>query len=338
MPVVGFLRNTVAAPFAHLVTELGKGLSEEGFVEGRNVIIEQRWGDNQPDRLPGLAADLVRRKAAVIVGNTPAVLAAVRVAGPTMPFVFVVGDDPVKMGLVTSLNRPEGNLTGVTFSGGSILGAKRLALLHELVPKISLVAVLLDPDATFEIELVETAARALDLQIVPVKLASERDLDAAFDRIVATGAGALLFGGGPVLRGQLHQIVALAARHALPTIYEWRDYVEAGGLISYGKLPRCLSPGGSLCGRILKGTKPSDLPVLQPTKFEMATNLKTAKALGLPCPQTLPFRRRGDRMRRRREFITLARGGRPQHGRWRRDRSNPEGRAASAYLPGPTIQ
>jgi putative ABC transport system substrate-binding protein len=172
MPVVGFLRNTFAAPFAHLVTELGKGLSEEGFVEGRNVIIEQRWGDNQPDRLPGLAADLVRRRAAVIVGNTPAVLAAVRVAGPTVPLVFVVGDDPVKSGLVASLNRPEGNLTGVTFFGGSLLGAKRLALLQELVPKTSVVAVLLDPDAAFEIELVETAARALDLQIVPVKLAS----------------------------------------------------------------------------------------------------------------------------------------------------------------------
>src|SRR3954465_7189401 len=224
VPVVGFLRNTIAAPFAHLVAELGKGLNEEGFVEGRNVIIEQRWGDNQPDRLPGLAADLVRRKAAVIRRNPPGVLAAVGVAGPTMPFVFVVGDDPVKMGLVTSLNRPEGNLTGVTFSGGSILGAKRLALLHELVPKISLVAVLLDPDTTFEIELIETAARALGLQIVPVTLASERDLHAAFDRIVATGAGALLFGGGPVLRGQIHQIVALAARHALPTIYEFRDY------------------------------------------------------------------------------------------------------------------
>jgi putative tryptophan/tyrosine transport system substrate-binding protein len=287
MPVVGFLRNTIAAPFVHLVTELGKGLSEEGFVEGRNVIIEQRWGDNQPDRLPGLAADLVRRKAAVVVGPA-GVLAAIRVASPTVPFVFVVGSDPVKMGLVASLNRPEGNLTGVTFFGGSLLGAKRLALLHELVPKISVVAVLLDPDTTFEIELVETAARTLGLQIVPVTLASERDLDAAFDRIVATGAGALLFGGGPVLRGQLQQIVALAARHALPTIYELRDYVEAGGLISYAaSFPAAYRQAGVYAGRILKGAKPSDLPVLQPTKFEMAINLKTAKALGLTVPQTL---------------------------------------------------
>ena len=248
MPVVGFLRNTVATPFVHLVTELGKGLSEEGFVEGRNVIIEQRWGDNQPNRLPGLAVDLVRRKAAVIVGNTPAVLAAVRVAGPTVPLVFVVGDDPVKSGLVASLSRPEGNLTGVTFFGGSLLGAKRLAMLQELVPKISVVAVLLDPEAAFEIELVETAARALGLQIVPVKLASEGDLEAAFDRIVATGAGALLFGGGPVLRGQIHKIVALAARHARTDdlrIARLRRGRRPDQLC--GKLPRCLSPGGSLC-------------------------------------------------------------------------------------------
>ena len=198
LPLVGLLRSTTAAPFTRLVAELQRGLSEEGFVEGRNITIEQRWADNQPDRLPDLAADLVRRKAAVIVCNSPAVVA--RAAGPTVPIVFVVGDDPVKMGLVGSLSRPEGNLTGVTFFGGSLLGAKRLALLHELVPKISVVAVLLDPDTIFEIELVETAARALGLQIVPVKLASERDLDAAFDRVVATGAGALLFGGGPVLR------------------------------------------------------------------------------------------------------------------------------------------
>ena len=286
MPVVGLLRSTTAAPFTRLVAELQRGLSEEGFVEGRNVTIEQRWADNQPDRLPDLAADLVRRKVAVIVCNSPAVVA--RAAGPTVPIVFVVGDDPVKMGLVGSLSRPEGNLTGVTFFGGSLLGAKRLALLHELIPKISVVAVLLDPDTIFEIELVETAARALGLQIVPVKLASERDLDAAFDRIVATGAGALLFGGGPVLRGQLHQIVALAARHALPTIYELRDYVEAGGLISYAaSFPAAYRQAGVYAGRILKGAKPSELPVLQPTKFEMAINLKTAKALGLTVPQTL---------------------------------------------------
>jgi len=224
----------------------------------------------------------------VIVGNTPGVLAAIRVAGPTVPFVFVVGDDPVKMGIVASLNRPEGNLTGVTFFGGSLLGAKRLGLLHELVPKIRLVAVLLDPDTAFDIEVVETAARALGLQIVSVKLANERDLDAAFDRIVATGAGALLFGGGAILRGQLQRIVELAARHAIPTIYELRDYVEAGGLISYAaSFPGAYRQAGIYAGRILKGAKPSELPVLQPTRFEMAINLKTAKTLGLIVPPTL---------------------------------------------------
>src|SRR3954465_6776203 len=149
VPVVGFLRNTIAAPFAHLVAELGKGLNEEGFVEGRNVIIEQRWADNQQDRLPGLAADLVRRKAAVIVANSPAIDAA-KAAGPAVPIVFVAGDDPVRMGLVASLNRPEGNLTGVTFFGGSLLAEKRLELLHELLPKVAVIAVLLDPDGVFE--------------------------------------------------------------------------------------------------------------------------------------------------------------------------------------------
>src|SRR6476619_5081195 len=180
MPVIGFLRNTIAPPFAHLVTELGKGLSEEGFVEGRNVIIEQRWGDNQPDRLPGLAADLVRRKAAVIVGNTTRVLAAIRVASPTVTFVFVVGDDPVKMGLVASLNRPDGNLTGVTFFGGSMLGAKRMELLRELVPKAAHVVILLDPGNTgIEVELtnLEAAGGVLGMQTTLMKVTG--DLDAA---------------------------------------------------------------------------------------------------------------------------------------------------------------
>src|SRR5262249_19909004 len=220
VPVVGLLRSTTAAAFANLVVEVSKGLSEEGFVQGRDVIIEARWADNQSDRLPSLAADLVRRKAAVIIGNTPGVLAATRVVVPTVPCVFVVGDDPVKMGLVASLNRPEGNLTGVTFFGGSTLGTKRLALLHELVPKVTVVAILLDPDTSYEIGPIEAAARDLGLKIVIVKLTNERGLDAAFDRIIASGAGALLFGGGPVLRGQLPQIVALAAHYALPTIYE----------------------------------------------------------------------------------------------------------------------
>jgi putative ABC transport system substrate-binding protein len=292
MPVVGFFRSTPAAPFEHLVAELRKGLGEEGFVEGRNVAIEQRFADNQPERLPGLASDLVRRKPAVIVANTPA-LEAARAAGPTIPIVFVVGGDPVKMGLVASLNRPEGNLTGVTFFGGSLLGAKRLELLHQLVPKIAVVAVLTDPHGDFEAGLptVETAARALGLQLVLVKAASEHDLDAAFARIVAARADAVLFGGGPVVRSQLQRVVALAARHAIPTIYELRDYVQAGGLISYAaSFAGAYRQAGIYAGRILKGAKPSELPVLQPTTFELAINLKTAKALGLEVPPTLLVR------------------------------------------------
>jgi ABC-type uncharacterized transport system substrate-binding protein len=205
--------------------------------------------------------------------------------------VFVVGDDPVKMGLVASLNRPEGNLTGVTFFGGSLLGAKRLELLHQLVPKIAVVAVLMDPhNAAFEAGLpsVEAAARALGLKLVLVKAASERDLEAAFARIVATGAGAMLFGGGPVLRSQLRQVVALAARHAIPTIYELRDYVEAGGLISYAaSFPAAYRQAGIYVDRILKGEKPADLPVQAPTQYELIINLKTAKSLGLEVPATL---------------------------------------------------
>jgi putative ABC transport system substrate-binding protein len=289
MPVVGLLRSTTAAPFARLVAELRRGLREEGFVEGRNVAIEQRWADNQPDRLPDLAADLVRRKAAVIVCNSPAVVA--RAAGPTVPIVFVVGDDPVKMGLVGNLSRPEGNLTGVTFFGGSLLAAKRLELLHELVPGLAVVAVLLDPNnPAFEAELpsVEAAARTLGLQMALVKAADERDLKAAFGRIAATRAGAVLFSGGPVLQSQLEQIVELAARHAIPMIYELRDYVEAGGLISYGaSFSGAYRQAGIYAGRILRGAKTSELPVQQPTKFELVINLRAAKALGLTVPATL---------------------------------------------------
>jgi putative ABC transport system substrate-binding protein len=289
MPVVGLLRTTAAAPFAPIVVEFRKGLSEEGYIEGHNVALEQRWADNRLDRLPGLAAGLVRRKASVIVVNSPGVAAA-RAASPTVPLVFVAGDDPVKMGLVSSLNRPGSNLTGVTFFGGSVLGAKRLELLHELVPKVSLVAILLDPEAggLFDMPSIEKAAHILGLQVVVVKPASEHDLDAAFARIVAMGAGAVLFGGGPALRTQMQQLIVLATRHAIPVIYELRDYVEAGGLISYGaSFPDAYRQAGVYAGRILKGTKPTELPVLQPTRFELVINLKTAKALGLTVPNKL---------------------------------------------------
>jgi putative ABC transport system substrate-binding protein len=293
MPVVGLLRSSPAAPVAHVVAAFRQGLTEAGFIEGQNVVIEERWADNQPDRLPGLVADLVRRQAAVLVCNGPAAAAA-KVATPTVPIVFVVGDDPVKMGLVASLNRPESNLTGVTFFGGGRLGAKRLELLRELIPKAAVVAILLDPvDTGFEVELpsLEAAGRALDMQIVMVKTAGEGDLDAAFARIVERGAGAVLLAGGPLLLANRKRIVTLAARHGLPMIYELREYVEAGGLMSYSaSFTGAYRQAGLYAGRILKGAKPSELPVLQPTTFELAVNLKTAKALGLDVPPTIMLR------------------------------------------------
>jgi putative tryptophan/tyrosine transport system substrate-binding protein len=291
MPVVGLLRSTPAAPFAHIVAALRQGLGDEGFVEGRNVVIEQRWADNHRDRISGLAADLVRRQSAVIIANGPAVNDA-RAVTQTVPIVFVLGDDPVKMGLVGSLNRPEGNLTGVTFFGGGQLGAKRLELLRELVPKTSVVAVLLDPDNRgFETELpsVQAAGQALGVKIVLIKAGLE--LNTAFATIMQAGADAILLGGGPALFSNVRQIVALAAHHKIPAIYELQEYVQAGGLISYAaSIAGAYRQAGIYAGKILKGAKPADLPVMQPTTFELAVNLKTARALGLTVPPSIMLR------------------------------------------------
>jgi putative ABC transport system substrate-binding protein len=290
MPVIGFLRSTPAAPFQHLVAALRRGLNDDGFVEGKNVVIEQRWADNRLDRLPDLAADFVRRQVAAIVGNTPAVEAAKAVT-TTIPIVFVTGDDPVKAGLVASLSRPGGNLTGVTFFGGSQLGTKRLELLRDLIPTAITVAVLADANyPAFEAELlnIEAAGRAIGRQIVTVKAASEAELEPAFAKIIQAGAGAVLISGGPFFGSQRRSLVALAARHALPTIYDLRDSVVDGGLISYSaSFPGAYRQAGVYVGRILKGAKPSELPVLQPTTFELVINLKTAKALGLTVPDKL---------------------------------------------------
>lgn len=257
---------------------------------GPYVKIEQRWANNHADRLPALAAELVRARASVIVGNSLAIDAA-RNAGATIPLVFIIGDDPVKMGYVQSLNRPGGNITGVTFFGGGRLGAKRLELLHELVPKASIIAVLLDPEYVgFEVEMpsVKAAARALGMRIVMVKPTSERELDAEFARFVQKGVGALLLGGGPVLMSRRNDLVALAARYRIPAIYEQSAYVSAGGLISYSaSFTDAYRQAGVYAGRILKGAKPAELPVLQPTRFDLAINLKTAKALGIRVPPTL---------------------------------------------------
>jgi putative ABC transport system substrate-binding protein len=286
MPVVGFLRSTPSAPFMHVVAAFQQGLRDEGFVEGQNVSIEYRSADNQLDRLPGLAADLVRRQVAVIVANTLAAEAA-KAATQTIPIIFVTGEDPVTTGLVASLNRPSGNLTGVVFFASGHLGTKRLELLHELVPKGAIIAVLMDPSFAKELPAVEGAGRALGRQllVIVMKGPSERELDAAFSAMAQAGAGALLVGGGPFFTSQRSTLVALAARHAIPAIYDTRDHVEAGGLMSYGtSLTGAYRQAGLYAGRILKGAKTSELPVIQPTTFELVINLKTAKALGLTVP------------------------------------------------------
>jgi putative ABC transport system substrate-binding protein len=286
MPVVGFLRSTPSTPFMHLVAAFRQGLKDEGFIEGQNVSIEYRSADNQLDRLSGLAADLVRRQVAVIVANTPAAEAA-KAATQTIPIIFVTGEDPVTTGLVTSLNRPSGNLTGVVFFASGHLGTKRLELLHELVPKGAIIAVLMDPSFATELPAVERAARALGRQllVMVMKAASERELDDAFSAMAQSGVGALPVGGGPFFMSQRSRLVALAARHAIPAIYDGRDHVEAGGLMSYGtSLTGAYRQAGLYAGRILKGAKTSELPVIQPTTFELVINLKTAKALGLTMP------------------------------------------------------
>jgi putative ABC transport system substrate-binding protein len=289
VPVVGFLRSTPAS-FQNLVTVFRHGLKEAGFVEGQNVAIEYRYADNQPDRLPSLATDLIRRPVAAIVANTSAARAA-KAATPAVPIVFVTGSDPIRDGLVTSLNRPGGNVTGVVFIT-SDLGAKRLELLKQLVPKATTVAMLVYPD-TPETEAerrdVHAAARAIGLQLIALDVRSVRDIETALATLVQRGAGALHVGTGPFFASNRERIVALATRHALPASYPLREYALAGGLMSYGSsITDAYRQAGIYVGRILKGEKPGDLPVMRSTKFELVINLKTAKALGLEFhPQLL---------------------------------------------------
>ncbi len=289
-PVVGFLRSTPAAPFAHLVKAFSQSLAEAGFADGKTITIEQRWADNRAERLPDLARDLIQRGASVLVGNGPAMRAAKAVTS-TVPIVFVAGDDPVKSGLVDGLSRPGGNLTGVTFFGGSQLSAKRLDLLRDVAPRATLIAVLIDKTyAGFVREMpdIETAARTLGQRLVSIEVSRESDLDAAFDKAMQAGAGAMLVSGGPLLTSHRQRVVALAAQHSLPAIYDLREFVQAGGLISYSaSIADAYRRAGTYVARILKGDRPADLPVQQATQFELAINMKTAKALGLTIPLPL---------------------------------------------------
>jgi len=289
MPVIGYLRSTSLAAFANLVAAFRKGLSEAGYVEGQNVAIEYRYADNQLERLPGLVAELIGLPVAVIVANTIAALAA-KAATPTVPIVFATGTDPVVDGLVASLNRPGGNVTGVSFVQG-LLGPKRLEMLRQLVPTAATIAMLVGTDtlqARIERRDVELVAQALGQQLIIAPVGSENEFDGAFTSIVGRGAKALLVGSGALLASNRERIVAFAARHAIPAIYTLREFVEAGGLMSYGaSIVEAYRQTGIYAGRVLKGEKPADLPVMQSTKFELVVNMKAAKALGLAIPPTL---------------------------------------------------
>jgi putative tryptophan/tyrosine transport system substrate-binding protein len=289
VPVVGFLRSTAAAGSEHLVGAFRHGLNEVGFVEGQNVAVEYRFADDQNDRLPVLAAELVRRQVAVIVANGLAVPAA-KAATATTPIVFTTGFDPVRTGFVASLSRPGGNVTGVVHTVVD-LADKQLGLLHELAPKDAVIAVLGDsnqPELELEVRQIEAAGRAIGRQILIVKAASERDFNAAFAKIVQAGAGALLIRGSALFLTRRRQLVALAARHALLACYTSRDYVELGGLMSYGpSLTDAYRRAGIYIGRILRGAKPADLPVEMATKFDLAINLATAKAIDFDIPPML---------------------------------------------------
>jgi putative ABC transport system substrate-binding protein len=288
VPVIGFISSRGPGDSAGVVAAFHRGLNETAFVEGRNVAIEYRWAEGQYHRLPALAADLVRRRVNIIVsaGGDPAAQAA-KAATATTPIVFVTGSDPVKVGLVTSLNRPEGNITGVhVFLLG--LGAKRLGLLHDVVPQADLIAVLVNPnlmDAETQLRDVQEAARSLGLQVHVLRAGTEGEIDNAFATLAQERTQAVLVGADPFFTSRRDQIVALAARYAVPAIYELREYAAVGGLMSYGtSLTDGYRQVGVYAGKILKGAKPADLPVLQPTKLELVINLKTAKMLGLAIP------------------------------------------------------
>ena len=292
MPVVGFLHSASPGGFAFYVTAFRNGLKEAGYIEGQNVAVEYRWAEGQLERLPAMAADLVSRQVAVILADTRSTLIA-KAATSTIPIVFTSGGDPVKLGFVTSLNRPAGNITGASFLTAAVAG-KRLELLRELIPTATVVDYLVNPDNALgqpEIADAEAAARThgLKLQVVNVVDArGEYDFDQAFAKIAHHRPDALFVGGDPLFLFRRHQLVPLVARHAIPAIYNQREYVLTGGLMSYGtSISDASRQAGVYAGRILKGVNPADLPVTQSARFELVINLNTAKTLGLKVPLTL---------------------------------------------------
>ncbi|MGB6588879.1 MAG: ABC transporter substrate-binding protein [Pseudolabrys sp.] len=292
MPVVGFLNAASAEGYTRQLTAFLKGLGEAGYVDGRNVTIEYRWADGRSDRLPAMVADLVQRQVAVIAAtSTPAALAA-KASTTTVPIVFETGADPVRLGLVANLNRPGGNITGVTQLSQEV-APKRLQMLHELLPMATSIALLINPSEPTAAETqsrdVLSAARNLGLELHVLNASSESDLDGVFAEVTKMRVGGLVIGGSPFFTSRTKQLGALALRHAVPTVYSYREFAMAGGLLSYGAdIADAYHLVGNYTGRILKGDKPGDLPIQQATtKVEMYINLKTAKALGVSIPNTL---------------------------------------------------
>ena len=288
VPVIGFLRPTRAEESGHLIAAFRQGLRESGYSSDK-IIVEARWADGNPERIPKLAAELISLPVAVMFGNAGVALAAKKIT-TTTPIVFVTGVDPVLAGVVSNINRPGANVTGVSFNDVPITG-KRLALLREMAPKAEIIAVLQDPNffvAEAETREIETAARALGQKIITVKAGSEQEIDAAFLTIKKSGAGALLVGAGPFFAGRRNQLVGLAAVHEIPASYVFAGIVSAGGLISYGASQTdAYRRAGVYVARILRGEKPGDLPIELPAKYDLAINLKTAKALGLTVPPAM---------------------------------------------------
>jgi putative ABC transport system substrate-binding protein len=292
MPIIGFLNSTSPNGYEPMVAAFRQGLKETGFIESQNVAIEYRWAGGQYDRVPALAAELVRRHVVVIVANTPGNLAA-KAATSTIPIVFTTGGDPVQMGLVASLNRPGGNVTGVTQLFAEIT-PKRLELAHEMVPTATVIAVLINPtnpNSEAELKDLQAAAGKLGLQLQVLHASVEHDFDTIFESLAQRVAGALVIIDDPFITARHEQLAALTLRHAVPTISYAREFVVAGGLMSYGvNIPDTYRLAGIYAGRILKGEKPADLPVQQSTKVELIVNLKTAKGLGLDVPMSMLMR------------------------------------------------
>jgi putative tryptophan/tyrosine transport system substrate-binding protein len=298
LPVIGFINSASSQGYARQVVAFLKGLDEAGYVEGRNVAIEYRWADSKHDRLPALAADLVHRQVTVIAATTTAAAVAAKAATTTIPIVFEMGGDPVRVGLVSNLARPGGNITGVT-NLNVVVAPKRLELLHELVPNARVMALLIDPTEPTSAETttrdVQAVARTFGLELHVLNASSERDFDAVFANLVPWRAGGLVIGASALFISQAEQLAALALRYAVPTAFETRQFAAAGGLVSYsGSLIDSYRLAGVYTARILKGEKPGELPVQQGTKAELYINLKTAKALGITVP--LPLSGRADEL------------------------------------------